>query len=94
MKDVSCCQLEVEHRSQCDELRPSEVCSSTEQSEISVGFHVFVFQKRFAEIQRLLQIGRDRKMMAAALLSPDAMHKPFNVSELSFNVIGPYCITR
>ena len=51
-------------------------------------------QKRTAEIQRLVRMGKDKRFMAACLLSPDVTHAPFHVNELAFNVIGPHCVTQ
>jgi hypothetical protein len=55
---------------------------------------VCIFQVRQLEIQKLLRISRDKQTILASLLSPDITYKPFNVSELSFDVISPFCTVK
>lgn len=56
-------------------------------------FSIF-YKDRLAEIQRLLNISKNKKTAAAMLLSSEAAFTPFDVSEVSFGVIGPYCLAR
>ena len=50
-----------------------------------------VTQERRAEIERLVKMTKEKHEGMASLLSPDTTHKPFDLTELSFTVIGPYC---
>ena len=55
------------------------------------------FQERAKEIQRLVSLGKSPNknvptQTMASLVSPDAMHKPFDISEIAFNVVGEHCV--
>ena len=51
-------------------------------------------QERRTEIERIVKMIKEKHEGVAALLSADTMHKPFDLAELSFGVIGPYCQVR
>ena len=50
------------------------------------------FQKRSAEIQNFRQQKLARRGILALLLSTDMSYKPFEMKEVSYSVIGPYCL--
>ena len=49
-------------------------------------------QKRSAEIQNFRQQKLARRGILALLLSTDMSYKPFEMKEVSYSVIGPYCL--
>ena len=53
---------------------------------------VLLFQKRSAEIQNFRQQKLARRGILALLLSTDMSYKPFEMKEVSYSVIGPYCL--
>lgn len=48
-------------------------------------------QKRQEEIHKFQKQKLERKGMLAMLLSSDVHYQPFDMNEVAFNVIGPYC---
>ena len=53
---------------------------------------MFLFQSRQEEIERLRKMNNANTKLPvpACLLSPDATHAPFDISEVSFSVVGHY----
>ncbi|XP_041353356.1 nephrocystin-1-like [Gigantopelta aegis] len=51
-------------------------------------------QKRHEQICHFDQIKRDRKSALAALLSSEMVFTPFNIKEVSFNVVGAHCMLK
>ncbi|XP_067681364.1 nephrocystin-1-like isoform X3 [Haliotis asinina] len=51
-------------------------------------------EARHVEIDKFRRQKLERKSAMAALLSSDIVFTPFNLQEVSFNVIGPHCLPR
>ncbi|XP_013420887.2 nephrocystin-1-like [Lingula anatina] len=53
-----------------------------------------VEQNRAAELTKIAQMNKEKNSALAALLSPDVAHLPFDMKELSFDVLGPFCLVK
>lgn len=51
-------------------------------------------QDRLTEIWRIVDINKAGRGPGVSLVSANIVHKPFNVSELTFNPIGSHCVAR